>query len=407
MLGNITNHQSIRNVIIAFGTLFNNVRINRLDANGNIVKEIRLPIQFSSKKKVFQQLFNPSSLDESKSKVKMEVPRLGYELNSINPGPADRRLNSNTRLTKKIDDITGTTAQVSSSSSFLITSPTIKTFQDNLDGYVFEVTSGSSSGLIALCQGYANNILTLDIPVSLSSGTAFKINDTASRNVSWMRVPCTFAFTLYMAADTSTDAYATLEQILPYFDTDFSISINDPMGLVTDLTITMASNPAFNNSYEGFVGDTQITTFEIPFNVRGYLYRPITVQRTIKKVIINAIPVTDVDNLPSIDDILEASIITAEGIKSGTITSAGSNYVILSSSNLASSSDSYIGSVVTLNDGSQEYQRICTAYDPDLKQLTVHANWPTLPVAGWNCVIAQNQDNYTGNDPGQYTLLIT
>ena len=50
MFGNPFYHSSIRNLVIAFGSLFNDVRIMRLNADGSEKEEIRLPISYGPKK---------------------------------------------------------------------------------------------------------------------------------------------------------------------------------------------------------------------------------------------------------------------------------------------------------------------------------------------------------------------
>ena len=43
MFGEHFYHKKIRNTVIAFGTIFNNVNIKRLDSSGNPLQNIKVP----------------------------------------------------------------------------------------------------------------------------------------------------------------------------------------------------------------------------------------------------------------------------------------------------------------------------------------------------------------------------
>ena len=49
MFGEHFYHKTIRNTVIAFGTIFNNINIKRLDASGNPLQNIRVPLSYSPK----------------------------------------------------------------------------------------------------------------------------------------------------------------------------------------------------------------------------------------------------------------------------------------------------------------------------------------------------------------------
>ena len=42
MLGDYFYHESLRKIIIAFGTIFNNIHIHRKDSSGNVVQSIKV-----------------------------------------------------------------------------------------------------------------------------------------------------------------------------------------------------------------------------------------------------------------------------------------------------------------------------------------------------------------------------
>ena len=44
-------HQHIKKAIIAFGTLFANIQIDRKNSNGDIVQSLQVPLAYSTKQK--------------------------------------------------------------------------------------------------------------------------------------------------------------------------------------------------------------------------------------------------------------------------------------------------------------------------------------------------------------------
>ena len=51
MFGKHFYHQSLRRLVIAFGTIFNNIVIHRKDSSGNVVQSLKVPLAYSPKEK--------------------------------------------------------------------------------------------------------------------------------------------------------------------------------------------------------------------------------------------------------------------------------------------------------------------------------------------------------------------
>ena len=49
MLGQQFYHETVRNVIVAFGTMFNNINIVRKDNNGVITQSMKVPLAYGPK----------------------------------------------------------------------------------------------------------------------------------------------------------------------------------------------------------------------------------------------------------------------------------------------------------------------------------------------------------------------
>lgn len=94
---NVTNYnQSIRKCIVAFGTLFNNIELNRYDENGDVVSKFKVPLKYGSKDKLIQRAkARPDLLEDNKSQY--VVPRMSFVMANIQYDNS-RKLN----LTQKI-----------------------------------------------------------------------------------------------------------------------------------------------------------------------------------------------------------------------------------------------------------------------------------------------------------------
>ena len=90
MFGATYYHASIRKYIILFGTLMNEVFIRRYDADGNLVKLIKIPITYGPKDKVVARINADPNLDKPFSIV---LPYMSFELKSMAFDP-DRHLAS-------------------------------------------------------------------------------------------------------------------------------------------------------------------------------------------------------------------------------------------------------------------------------------------------------------------------
>jgi hypothetical protein len=90
MLGSNFYHGLIRKYVVLFGSLFNDIYIDRVDAAGVTQRTIKVPLQYGPKERYltrYQQ--NPDLLRE----VSMVFPRMSFEITSVSYDPT-RKLNS-------------------------------------------------------------------------------------------------------------------------------------------------------------------------------------------------------------------------------------------------------------------------------------------------------------------------
>ena len=80
MLGQSFYHETIRNVIVAFGTMFNNIQIVRKDNNGTVTQIMKVPLAYGPKQKFLTRLDQDPALSAATA---ITLPRLGFEIGSL------------------------------------------------------------------------------------------------------------------------------------------------------------------------------------------------------------------------------------------------------------------------------------------------------------------------------------
>jgi len=80
MLGTHYYHGIIRKHIVAFGNMFNDIVVQRLDTNNNRVQTIPVPIAYGPREKFLTKLAANPNLDQD---VAITLPRIGFELTSM------------------------------------------------------------------------------------------------------------------------------------------------------------------------------------------------------------------------------------------------------------------------------------------------------------------------------------
>lgn len=88
MFGHKFYHGSIRKYVALFGTLFNDIEIDRLSSTGSVYQTIRVPLAYGPKEKVLVRLDQDPNLNR---KYAVSLPRMSFELTNINYD-SDRKL---------------------------------------------------------------------------------------------------------------------------------------------------------------------------------------------------------------------------------------------------------------------------------------------------------------------------
>ena len=63
MFGQTFGHGTLRKYVIYFGTIFNNLYLNRYDAAGNLVQNMKVPLNYGPREKFLARLDGNPNLD--------------------------------------------------------------------------------------------------------------------------------------------------------------------------------------------------------------------------------------------------------------------------------------------------------------------------------------------------------
>lgn len=113
--------------------------------------------------------------------------------------------------------------------------------------------------------------------------------DSASKVASsYMGVPYDFIFELNLYTKNIDDGTQIVEQILPYFNPDYTLTINPvpELGFLKDIPIIL-DQVVQNIQYEGNYDSVRYVNWTFTFTLKGYLFGPVTKPKIIRKSIAN------------------------------------------------------------------------------------------------------------------------
>mgnify|MGYP003113363141 FL=1 len=209
MLGKQFYHETTRKVVVAFGTLFNDIHLVRKDNSGTIQQSMKVPLAYGPRQKYLVRLADDPDLSKSTA---VTLPRIGFEIAGISYDPA-RKLQ---RVQK------------------------------------FKKVKGAKASQL---------------------------------DTQYMPVPYNIDFELYVLSKQSDDALQIVEQILPYFQPDYTVTINDntDMGIKRDVPVILNSI-AYEDDYQGDFASRRAIIYTLSFTAKFYLYGPVTSSKVIKTV---------------------------------------------------------------------------------------------------------------------------
>jgi len=87
-------NQHIRNLVSVFGTLFNDLKVQKRDSLGNILETNKVPLSYGPKQKFIARLKEEPNLSSS---IALKLPRMAFEITSMD-------YDSTAKLNKQIKD---------------------------------------------------------------------------------------------------------------------------------------------------------------------------------------------------------------------------------------------------------------------------------------------------------------
>ena len=80
MFGLTFGHGTLRKYIIYFGTLFNNIWVKRYDSDGNLIQNMKVPLNYGPHEKFLARLEGNPDLQRP---IAMQLPRMAFEITGI------------------------------------------------------------------------------------------------------------------------------------------------------------------------------------------------------------------------------------------------------------------------------------------------------------------------------------
>ena len=125
----------------------------------------------------------------------------------------------------------------------------------------------------------------------------FKASDGQSLKKVFMPVPYNIGFELNVLTKLNDDALQIVEQILPYFQPAFTLTVDlvDSIGEKRDIPVVL-ENVSFQDDYEGDFSTRRSLIYTFQFTAKTYLFGPIAASTDglIKKVQVDTYTSTDV-----------------------------------------------------------------------------------------------------------------
>jgi len=144
------------------------------------------------------------------------------------------------------------------------------------------------------------NGITYDSSRKVSPTQKIKFSkDTDENKNVYMPVPYNLSFELAIISKNQEDGLQILEQILPYFQPHFNLTVKllPDVDETKDVPVILTSVD-YEDDYEGDFATRRAITYTLQFTVKTYLYGPVTDATTIKKVITDMYTDTNTSSAP-------------------------------------------------------------------------------------------------------------
>ncbi len=201
-------HEILRKTIISFGTLFNNINIQKKDASDTDFSVMKIPLSYGPTQKFLARLEQSGDLNKSTA---MSLPRMSFEFTGLTYD-ASRKVTSTQKIAVK------------------------------------------------------------------DPNTNKKVNKV------FTPVPYNMQFELSIMSKLNDDALQIVEQILPFFQPAFNLSVEliDQIKEKRDIPIIL-ENITMQDDYEGDYSTRRVLLYTLRFTAKTYLFGPVTRVEPIKQ----------------------------------------------------------------------------------------------------------------------------
>ena len=198
MLGTYFYHQILRKTVVAFGTVFNDIRIRHKSSTSQPGGELRVPLAYGPMQKFLARLEQQPELNRA---VQITLPRMSFEMTNISYDP-----------TRK-------------------------------------------SGITQ----------------------TFKASDGTNLRKVFMPVPYNIGFELNILVKMNDDALQIVEQILPFFQPSFNLTVDlvKAIGEKRDIPMVLES-VTFDDNYDSGYEQKRVITHTLGFTAKTYLFGPVS-----------------------------------------------------------------------------------------------------------------------------------
>jgi hypothetical protein len=108
--------------------------------------------------------------------------------------------------------------------------------------------------------------------------------DGKKMNYNYSPVPYNISMNLYVFTATAEDGLQIIEQILPFFQPDYTVTVNvvPDLGIKRDIPIVLG-NIGYEDTYDGSFTQRRAVIYTLSFTAKTYLFGPMNNQSVIKE----------------------------------------------------------------------------------------------------------------------------
>ena len=263
MFGDHFYHAILRKSVAVFGTLFNDIKVVRVDSNGIVKDQQRVPLSYGPKQKFLARLDQQANLDDPK--VALKLPRMSFEITNMAYDTTTKTSALNTITTSTTPTTRSTIGQVTPYLVDMQLNIIAKNQDDALQ--IFEQIVPYFQPTYTVSVKLVDDLnKSFDVPITLTSVT---IQDDYEGDMTSRR---SLIYTLDFSMKVKFFGPSAKQGIVTTVSTD--INGFDTFGFIEEITV-QSSLLSVQATANAFIGDNRVTYFEFTDRGRGYGTPPV------------------------------------------------------------------------------------------------------------------------------------